>query len=152
MASKGAIPIDSTKTKITQLISNNVLIDDNYYGGRADVIQFYPKNNANANDFWINHETNEAIAPTCFIHKHITVDNVDQWITQLGIWKSWAEQKNKYNTGNDLRVQSNTPIKAEWYNKCANACGAGTVNGGANGTVITADHFKALAQKVTTWT
>lgn len=134
----------------------------------------YPRNHVQSSAFWKDGST--AIAQGNYIDKHITINNVNNWYKQLGIWASWRSQTDcygTYNSSTNIRTLSvpnlagsgtislTTPtaddddITASWYNKCANACGANTVKGlqdyGDSATYIKASHFTTLATKVTTW-
>ena len=140
----------------------------------SNTLSIYTQNSASYTDFWKNGSKN--IGSGQYIDEHITKNNVTQWLTQLGIWASWYYQKNYYGTLSGTNRTLTIPIKnqptsyvtlssteavgdikAEWYNKCANACGANTVTGlsqvsdKTQATHIAASHFTTLAQKVTTW-
>ncbi len=133
----------------------------------------YPKNYVESDAFWKDGST--PIDQGKYIDEHITTSNVNDWYKQLGVWASWKNQIDYYGTYNSttkIRTLSvpnladsgtiflSTPtegndITADWYNKCANACGANTVKGlqeyGTSATYIKASHFTTLATKVTTW-
>ena len=85
-------------------------------------------------------------------------NQADEWLTQWKIWRSWYDQTNRYGTNswNGFSLIPVSPISAEWYNTCCEACEykvSGvyyTVNGGYIQD-IKASHFRALAKRVTTW-
>lgn len=68
--------------------------------------------------------------------------------THVGQYKSWDTQSDKYGQYDYLAAKSGDVITASWYNSCANAVGVSNVTGGANGSLITAERFDALADAV----
>lgn len=116
----------------------------------------YPRNYVDSGAFWKNGSV--AITTGNYIQNHLTIDNLDQWLEQVGIWNSWKQQKNLYGTYGRGGATSGGDITASWYNTMAGYCGANTVTGlsqvsdKTQATYIQASHFTALAKKVTTWT
>lgn len=103
----------------------------------------YTKNDKVSTNFWGNPSSGD------YIDQHITKTNVNAWIDQLGIWKSWKQQDNYYNTYNSQKNPSGD-ITASWYNTLSGYCnGAYTVS--KYNQYISAEHFQDLARKVTTW-
>lgn len=115
----------------------------------------YPRNYVTSDVFWKNGSV--AIATGNYIEDHLTISNLDQWLKQVGIWNSWKQQKNLYDTYGRGGAVSGGDITASWYNTMAGYCGANTVSGLSDvsdttkATYIAASHFTTLAQKVTTW-
>ena len=102
-------------------------------------------------DFWGNPSTGD------YIDQHITAKNVNEWLEQCEIWKSWKEQDDY---SNYFRLWKNPTgdISAAWYNALSEECGGdyevvglSEVTDKTKATHIEAEHFINLAEKVTTW-
>lgn len=81
-----------------------------------------------------------------YISDYATAENWNELADQVGKYKSWRTQSNKYSSYNTLKVSSGTWITASIYNSMAQACGVSSVT--ANSTLITASLFEALADAV----
>lgn len=125
-------------------------------------LQVYTRNEAIYTDFWRNETEDEDIASGKYISDHITESNVEDWLEQLRIWKSWKEQSD-YSSyyKNNYRVDTGDDITADWYNRCAVACEiieyedegvTGLSDDPEHATYIEAAHFIDLAKAVTDWT
>lgn len=158
----------------TEYVTQSWSYDDNGFTLTAiesEVLKVYTRNDEVSTNFWKNGSYSPASG--LYISNHITINNVNAWVTQLGIWKSWKEQEDCYDAYSNLKKSNddkNTTITANWYRQCYNACHTTTssVKGlsdtytnstgqvvridPADATVIKAQHFIDLATAVTTWT
>lgn len=112
-------------------------------GTNQDNIDVFTKNTKAATDFWGNPQTGN------YIDQHITKINVNNWIKQLGVWKSWKTQ-NDYRNSYDSHKNPSGDITAGWYNTLSGYC-SGSYTVSRYNQYISAEHFKDLARKVTTW-
>ena len=80
----------------------------------------------------------------------LTADKINKWAEHFNKAYHWYYQtKNNYDNLSDLKVSSNDVITAKWYNSCAIAMGQigrdySIVNGGSNGTIISAQLINDL--------